>query len=144
MAKSTSSRPYLRTKILTASPVELMVIMHNAAIGYCDRAREKMLSQKFDESCDLIVRAENVLMELSSGLRREVYPELVDNLTRLYEFVFHRLFESNCSRDPQKLTEVTDVLTVLRNTWVNVTGKELNVDSTQTPPGGSAGLELSA
>jgi len=144
MAKATSSTPYLRTKVLTASPGELMVILHNAAISYCDRARQKMLSQEFDESCDLIVRAEDVLMELTSGLRREVYPELVENLARLYEFVFHRLFECNCSRDPQKLTEVTDVLTVLRDTWVQVNRKEMDVESTQTPPSGSAGLELSA
>ena len=144
MGRPKASTPYLKTKILTASPGELMVMMYNAAIGFCGRAREKMIAKELSESCDLIVRAENVLMELSSGLRRDVYPDLVTNLARLFEFLFHRLFEANCSQDPEKLSEALGILTILRDTWMEAIAKESRTPPAQGPTGHTSGLELSA
>ena len=144
MRRSKTSATYLKTKIMTASPGELMVMMYNGAVNFCERAREKMLAREFSESCDLIVRAENILMELSAGLRKDVYPELVGNLARLFEFVFHRLFEANVSQDPQKLLDAVGVLTVLRDTWIEAIQKEADApsESVEQPP--ATGLELSA
>jgi flagellar protein FliS len=143
MTRTNTSSTYLKTKILTANPGELMVMMYNGAVNACERAREKMRERKFDESCELIVHAENILLELSNGLRKEIYPELVANLSRLFEYTYNRLVEANCTRDPQKLADALDILVILRDTWVEAIRQESGTRE-QIPSDPTTGLELSA
>lgn len=144
MTHATGTHPYRKTQILTASPSELMLLLYNAAICFCEQAKRKTEEKKYDDTHTLLVKAENIVMELSSGLRSDVYPELVDNLRRLLEFVFYRLFEANVSRNPRCIDEAVDVLTALRDAWVDgvdKAAKEAQPVGTTQPVGS---VELSA
>jgi flagellar protein FliS len=118
MRNAATTTPYRRTQILTANPSELMLLLYNAAMCFGEQAIAKMEQNQYDESHALIVKVESIVLELSSGLRRDVYPELVDNLSRLFEFVFYRLFEANVSQNPACIRDAIKVLGDLRDSWV--------------------------
>ncbi|HUW55441.1 MAG TPA: flagellar export chaperone FliS [Planctomycetota bacterium] len=144
MTRAVETHPYRKTQILTASPAELMLLLYNAAICYCEQAKGRLDAGGFEAAHDWLVKAENVVLELSAGLRRDAYPELVDNLSRLFQFVFYRLFEANTSRNRQCVEEAISVLTLLRDAWVEGIANA----SAYVAPTGSAGasgsVELSA
>ncbi len=144
MTKATETHPYRKTQILTANPAELMLLLYNAAICFCEQGKSKVETQEFEEAHARLVRAENIVMELSSALRRDVHPDLVHNLSRLFEFVFYRLFEANVSHNPRCIDEALNVLTVLRDAWVEgilkANQKAAHASSSEEP----GSLELSA
>jgi len=143
MSKTAVSHTYRKTQILTAAPAELLVLLYNAALCFCDQARTRMAEKKYEESHDLLVRAENVVLELSSGLRKEVYPELVKNLAKLYEFIFYRLVEANVSHNPKCIEDAAQLLTMLRDTWV-VAASRTAGDKGAVPAEEVKNVELSA
>jgi len=144
MGKLGVSHSYRRTQILTANPSELMLILYNACICFCQQAKTSMAQGDYEGSHCLLVKAENIVMELSAGLRRDVFAELVDNLSRLFEFVFYRLFEANTSHNPRCVDEAVNVLTVLRDAWVEAVEKDARHSERPRPSDEAGSIELSA
>ncbi|HUU42828.1 MAG TPA: flagellar export chaperone FliS [Planctomycetota bacterium] len=144
MARTREAHPYRRTQILTASPGELMLLLYNAAITCAEQARATMGRGQFDEAHVMLVKAENCVMELSSGLRREVHPELVGNLSRLFEFVFYKLFEGNVSHNTQCVDDAVNVLNVLRDAWTEALARVGGGEKGTPGMGESGSVELSA
>ena len=123
MAKATEAHPYRRTRTLMSSPAELMLVLDNAAISLCKQAKTRIALKDFDDAHARLAKAENIVMELCWGLRRDGRPELVDEVCRLFEFVFYRLFEANVSHNPRCIDEAVSVLSGLRDTWVQAIEK---------------------
>jgi len=144
MTNARGPQPYRKTQVLTSSPAELMVMLYNAGICLCEQARSQLEDGEYETAHALLVKAENVVLELSSGLRQDVYPDLVDNLSRLFEFVFYRLFEGNVSHNPRCIDEAMNVLVVLRDAWMHALEK-VGEEASETRRGASAdSVEVSA
>ena len=124
MRKASTLHTYRKTQVLTASPAELMMLLYNGAVCFCDQARACCDAGRYEEAYRLLVKTENIVMELSAGLRRDVFPELVDNLGRLFEFVFYKLFEANVSHNAQCIDEAANVLVILRDAWAQAVDEE--------------------
>ncbi len=60
---------YLKTKVLTASPEELQLMLYDGAIRFCEQARVAVANKEIENSYNLIVRAENILMELTNAMK---------------------------------------------------------------------------
>ena len=144
MTRATEAHPYRKTQILTANPAELMLLLYNAALCYCEQAKGRLDAEDFEAAHDWLVKAENVVLELSAALRRDAYPELVDNLSRLFEFVFYRLFEANVSRNRRCVEEAINVLTLLRGAWIDCIARASADASDTTTTGETGSVELSA
>jgi flagellar protein FliS len=144
MSTAAVPKSYRKTQILTASPVELMLMLYEAAIAACEQARDRINARDYESSHVLLVRAENIVSELSAGLRRDVHPELVSNLARLLEFVFYRLFEANLSRGTRCIDEALMVLTTLRDGWREAAGQADDPAGDEAMGEPHGGLELSA
>jgi flagellar secretion chaperone FliS len=56
-------------------------------------------------------------MELSCGLRPEVFPDLCNKLASLYNFAYRKLVEANIGRNVTALDEALNVLKYQRETW---------------------------
>ena len=109
--------PYLRTKVMTASPEELRMMLYEGAIKFCRQARQALEQADFDASYTSLSRAEKIVLELSSSLRREHAPELCDKLSALYIYIYRRLVDANTQREIKPLDEAIDLLEYQRDTW---------------------------
>ncbi len=106
---------YLKTRVLTATPGELVVMLYDALFQ-----RIRQASMALEEGAparvgELLGNAQDILTELMSALRPEHAPELSQNLFELYVFSKRRLLEGFAARDAAILNEVVAVLTPLRD-----------------------------
>jgi flagellar protein FliS len=115
--QSEPANPYLRSAVLTATPEQLQLMLYDGAIRFATQAREAMHGKRLDESCELLLRAQRIVLELQNGLRREVNPTLCDQLEALHQFVYRRLIDANTVRDEDAIDDALRILRHQRETW---------------------------
>ncbi|MHC4143127.1 MAG: flagellar export chaperone FliS [Planctomycetota bacterium] len=89
-----NTKAYLRTKIMTAGPAELRMMLFDGALRF----------------------AEN-LLELINGLQPEQDPALCERLSGLYTFMYTRLIDASQERSAEIVKEVIKLLEYERKTW---------------------------
>ncbi|MES1258042.1 MAG: flagellar export chaperone FliS [Acidobacteriota bacterium] len=109
--------PYLEQMILSASPVELIRLLYQRAIGSAREAREHLREGRVEKRCASINVVYAVLTELTSSLRAEDAPELAEKLNGLYGYMQGRLVEANLQQLDEPLVEVIGLLTTLAEAW---------------------------
>jgi len=109
---------YLRTKVLTAPPAELRLLLLNGALRYAHQGRDGLAKGDFEASYEGISRCQQCVMELLSALRPGLAPELCARLSGLYTFMFTRLMSASSERNPAIVDEVIGLLEYERETWV--------------------------
>lgn len=109
---------YLKTQVLTASPEQLQLMLYDGAIRFAEQAREAIEQQRTEDSYHLITRTENIVMEMCSGLRDEIAPDICGNMRRLYIYCYEQLVEANIQKDTQPLQNALRILRDMRETWV--------------------------
>jgi flagellar secretion chaperone FliS len=112
------NKEYLKTKVMTASPEQLQLMLYDGAIRFCEQARTAIENKEIEKSYTLILRAENIVMELCNGMKNDVAPDICANMKRLYLFCYERLVEANMKRVLPPLDEALQVLRHMRETWM--------------------------
>ena len=113
-----SSIEYLKTKVLTASPEELHLMLYDGAIRFAEQGRSYVEQKKYDKAHEALVRAQNIVLEMSSGLDHESNPDLCAKLSSLYNFIYRRLVEGNLKHDVSAIDDALKILNYQRETWV--------------------------
>lgn len=109
--------PYLKTKVMTASPEELRLMLYEGAVKFLRQAAEAMQSRDYEGSYNGLVRAQNIVLELSSSLNHDLDPDLCGKLSGLYAFIYRRLVDANMNRDTKAIREAIDLIEYERETW---------------------------
>jgi flagellar protein FliS len=114
---------YLRTKVLTASPEELHLMLLDGAIKFAQQAREAVARKDFEEAYNASVRVQNIVLELTSALNHSIAPEICGKLSSLYNFIYRRLVEGSIKHDPACFDDALKILEYQRETWVMLMDK---------------------
>jgi flagellar protein FliS len=67
---------------------------------------------------DRLLRAQQIVLELSTSLKADVAPELCGKLASLYNYVYRLLIDANVTKDLAKLDEALGLLRFQRETWL--------------------------
>ncbi len=137
-----SSNAYLETKVMTASPEQLQLMLYDGAIKFCEQASEAIKTKNIEESFNLITKAENIIMELNNSMKDEYAPEACANMRRLYLFCYDRLVTANLKKDLKALSEAIEVLRQLRETWLMLIEK-LKEERSEEASGQEPELQMS-
>jgi flagellar protein FliS len=108
---------YLRTRVLTATPEQLQMMLYDGAIRFGEQARLALEKKNFEESYNNISRVQKIITELSCTLKHDVAPDLCGKLAALYNYAYKKLIEANVSHNMASLVEAMDVLRFQRDTW---------------------------
>ena len=111
---------YLRTKVLTATPEQLQMMLFDGALRFCEQARTALAEKKFEQSYNLISRVQRILLELNCSLKHDVQPDLCSKLAALYNYAYRKLIEANVRHDPASLDATIGILKYQRETWAMV------------------------
>jgi flagellar protein FliS len=112
-----AAQNYLRTKVMTATPEQLQLMLYDGAIRFAEQGRIAMSESKFEESFDLLTRAQKIILELQCGLKHDKAPEICTKLASLYNFVYRKLVEANVRHELASLDEALQILRYQRETW---------------------------
>ena len=116
------AKAYLRSKILNASPMELIIILYEGAIASCAQARKLSGAKQRSRTCEALIKAQNMVRELRNSLDTS-RGEIAGGLYQLYSFMINRLIEANVQRKPELIDDVVRMLTELKETWVEAIEK---------------------
>ncbi len=111
------SQEYLKSAVMSASGEQLQLMLIDGAIRFSHRALEAIAAKDIEKSHFALERAQRIVLQLAAGLQRDVNPELVDQMTALFEFIHSRLVEANITRRPSHIDDALKILNHQRETW---------------------------
>jgi flagellar protein FliS len=109
---------YLRTKVFTATPEQLQLMLYDGAIRFGEQARVALETKQYDQSFELLSRTQKIIAEMTASLKHDVSPDLCGKLAALYIFVYRKLIEANVEHTTPPLDEALAILRYQRETWV--------------------------
>lgn len=118
MALNQAYSQYNNSKILTASPAELTLMLYDGAIKFCNIAIMAIEKNDVMKAHTYIVKTENIIEEFQATLNHN-YPVAKD-FDNVYKYIYNRLIEANVKKDKDILEEVLVHLRTLRDTWKEV------------------------
>lgn len=114
----------LESAVNSASPVQLVVLLYDGAIGALAAAKGQMQQMRFAEKGRLISKAIEIIEGLRMVLDHEKGGVIAKNLNDLYEYMKNRLTVANLKNDPEGPAEVIRLLTELRSAWMALSERE--------------------
>ncbi len=109
---------YANTKIQTATPAQLTLMLYDGAIKFCNLAIEAVENKEIEKANTNIKKVEAIIAEFRATLNFK-YPVAKD-FDNIYEYLAGRLLEANLKKDKEILEEVLTHLRTMRDTWIEV------------------------
>ena len=113
----TSNNPYLRDAVLTAPPEQLQMMLYDGAIRFATQGRDAIEAEDHQKAYDALTRAQKIMLELINGMREEVDPPLVRQVSSIYMFIYRKLVEANVNKDVAVVDDALKLLRYQRETW---------------------------
>ena len=121
MALPNAFAQYKNSKVLTASPAELTLMLYEGAIKFCNVAIVAVEQGNVQKAHENIVKVENIIEEFRATLNHK-YP-VSEDFENVYKYLYDRLVEANVKKDKKILEEVLKHLRTMRDTWKEVMQK---------------------
>lgn len=121
---------YNNSKIQTATPAELTLLLYEGAIKFTNIAIVAMEKNDVQKAHDNIMKTEKIIEEFQATLDHK-YP-VVKDFEAVYSYLLKRLFDANIRKDPEILEEVLRHLRTMRDTWKEVMAKTANGNNIKT------------
>jgi flagellar protein FliS len=134
--------PYLRTKVMTASPEELRLMLYDGAIKFCRQAKVALDAQRIEDTYNHVTRAQRIVLELSSSLKHSVEPELCGKLSALYTYIYRLLIDANTNHESKPIDEALRLLEFERETWRMLMSKLVEEAGGRPTPGPRPGAPM--
>ena len=121
---------YKETTIRTASQGQLIIMIYDEAIKQIDIATASLEegSKRFDEVHNAIVKAQDLVTELTVSLDMERGGGLAKRLFSLYMFFREQLSTANVEKSSTGLSSIRSMLAELRDAWVQICKTGFDVD----------------
>ncbi|MDQ6988794.1 MAG: flagellar export chaperone FliS [Mariprofundaceae bacterium] len=110
-------KAYQGQQIQGAGPLGLVVLSYDALYKALGRARLSIEKNDLAQEADHTARAMEAIIELSSSLNFEAGEDISTSLASLYAYMMDRLAGSMCSGKTEHITEVMQLVEVLRDGW---------------------------
>ena len=118
MALPNGYAQYNNSKVLTASPAELTLMLYDGAIKFANIAVMGMEQNDIQKAHNNIIRVQRIIEEFRNTLDRK-YP-VAEDFDRIYVYLLKRLYEANVKKDKEIMEEGLTHLRSMRDTWIQV------------------------
>lgn len=118
MALPNAYAQYSNSKILTASPAELTLMLYEGALKFCNVAIVAIEQKDIAKAHNNIRKAQNIIDHLNATLDTK-YPVAKD-FEKVYSYLVSRLVAANIKKDPEILEEICKHIRSMRDTWKEV------------------------
>lgn len=118
MAQGNPYAKYTNSKITTATPAELTLMLYEGAIKFCNMAKKDMEMGEQGNAIGNIQKARKIIVELQSTLDFR-YPVAKD-FDLIYTYIFGLMVEAATKNNQESLDEVLVQLRELRDIWKQI------------------------
>ena len=121
MIQNKAYAAYNNSKILTASPAELTLMLYDGAIKFTNIAIAAIEQKDIEKAHNNIMKTERIIIEFQSTLDHKY--EVAKDFDAVSTYLIRRLRDANLKKDPEILEEVLKHLRTMRDTWKEVMDK---------------------
>ena len=118
MKAALAFQQYKNSKILTASPAELTLMLYDGCIKFCNMAVMAIKNKDYAAANKNIRKAERIIAEFHMTLDHKY--EVAKDFDNIYDYVLRRLHEGNVAKDTEIINECITHMRSLRDTWKEV------------------------
>jgi len=128
MAYTNALAAYKETRIRTASPGQLVVMLYDEAVKQLETSLEflnqsksgKLDPSKIEVFGKAMIKSRDIITELMVSLNLDEGGEIAQNLFALYTWFNRELMEAHMSLDRERIKTVKDQIDVLRGAWIEI------------------------
>jgi len=120
---------YRETRVKTASPAQLVVMLYDEAVKQSDIALGFMLNdikknpQNIEKVNKALGKVQDIVTELMAGLDFDAGGEIAEDLFALYVWFGRQILEANLEKDADKVQAVRNMMDELRGAWAEAAAK---------------------
>jgi len=114
---SNPQQEYIKHRVQTASPVELIRILYQAALQAMDEAVRALHSGDILARGRAVTKIIEILSELRIALRYDVQPEYCNTLAGLYGYMQTQVIRAHSEQSESPFQEVSRLLQTLLEGW---------------------------
>lgn len=118
MNKDNTANAYLKTKVMTASPEELRLMLIDGAIKFARQAMSGLENNNPELTYSGFTQCRDIVLELLNTIKPEYAPQIAKSVQDLYTYMYGELVKASISKDRGILGEVLGLLEYERETWV--------------------------
>ncbi len=109
---------YGARKVETASPAELVLMLYEGAIKFCNIAIGAIEKKDYEKANTNIQKARRIIVELQTTLDHKY--KVAEDFDVIYDYIFKTLVQANIKKDPEILEEALKQLRDLRDAWKEI------------------------
>ncbi|MBK7404710.1 MAG: flagellar protein FliS [Phycisphaerales bacterium] len=117
MTTTAEANAYLRTKVLTAPPEQLRLMLLDGAIRFARQAAEGMVAKDYEATYNGITQSRAIVLELATSIRPDADPELAERVRSVYMFLYREMVDASLNRNLERLNKAIGLLEYERETW---------------------------
>lgn len=119
---------YRETRVKTASPAQLVVMLYDEAVKQSDIALGmlkdiKKNPQNIEKVNKALGKVQDIVTELMAGLDFQAGGEIAEDLFALYVWFGRQILEANLEKNVGKVQAVRDMMDELRGAWTEAAAK---------------------
>ncbi len=109
---------YQGTKVNTASPAELTLMLYEGAIKFCNIALLGFETNDYEKVNNNIIKVQNIITEFRATL--DFKYETAKDFDLIYEFINNLLIQSNIKKDKESLEKALGQIREMRDLWKEI------------------------
>jgi flagellar protein FliS len=133
-ALARAARTYYQTQIQSQSPLELVVMLYDAALRFMQMAADGTRCRDLAAKREGMSRAMAILSELQNTLNLQEGGDVAKSLDGLYGYIGGRLIEANIKLDPAPIDEAIRLFRPLRDAWAQIAAAPPQAAAVQDRP----------
>ena len=118
MAPNNAYQAYNNSKIMTASPAELTLMLYEGAIKFCNIAIMGLEENNIQKTHDNIKKAQAIIEELQATLNHSY--KVAEDFDNVYRYIYSLLTDANIHKDKETLEKALNEIRGMRDTWKQV------------------------
>lgn len=117
MSNTPNANAYLKTRVMTAPPEQLRMMLLDGAVRFARMAREAMDTKDYEAIYEGFTNARAIVLELGESIKPDPDAELARNMKGVYTFIYGELVHSSIEKDTARLDKTIELLEYERETW---------------------------
>jgi flagellar protein FliS len=112
---------YQNSKVLTASPAELTLMLYDGTIKFINIAISAIEEKDIEKANMNIIKAERIIDHLTTTLNDKY--AVSEEFKKIYSYITQALIQGNIKKDTAELERALEYTRMIRDTWKEVMKK---------------------
>lgn len=117
MSTSPNTNAYLKTRVMTAPPEQLRLMLLDGAVRFSKMALEALGSKDHERVFEGFSNARAIVLELGESIKPDPDVQLAQNMKGVYTFIYSELVHASIDKDAARLEKAIELLEYERETW---------------------------